>query len=79
MSWTSISHAHEFWRGQRRSADAPTNLEEAETFILSGDPGTLQDAACILDVVCAYFGDARCDGLDHAALQRVQALLLSTA
>lgn len=75
MTWISISHAHEYWRSHRRLADPPANLEDAETFILNTRPITTQDAACILDVVYAYYGDARCDGLDHAALGRVQNFL----
>lgn len=75
MSWLSIPHAHEYWKTLRRLANPPADLEDAETFILSGRPRTAQDAACILDVVRAYYGDARCDGLDREALERVHALL----
>ena len=78
MPWTSIPHAHEFWRSHRRVADPPSNLEAAETFILNEAPATAQDAACILDVVCAYGGDPRCDGLDLAALVRIRSFLGST-
>lgn len=79
MSWISISHAHEYWRLKRRESDPPSDLEQAETFILKGAPANSQDAACMLDVVCAYPGDVRCDGLDHAALQRVRGFLASEA
>lgn len=79
MLWTSIAHAHEYWRLNRRLGDPPSRLEEAEAFILNERPITAQDAACILDVVCALNGDARCDGLDLAALQRVRSFLLSQA
>jgi len=75
MSWTSIPHAHEYWRSHRRLANPPSNLEDAEAFILNERPVTAQDAACILDVVCANGGDVRCDGLDHAALGRIRSLL----
>jgi hypothetical protein len=77
MSWTSIPHAHEYWRYSRHLADPPPNFEEAETFILQAAPHTPQDAACILDVVRSYAGDPRCDGLDYAALGRVQDYLSS--
>ena len=75
MSWTSIPHAHAYWRDNRDQTDPPTNLDDAETFILSERPRTTAEAACILDVVCASGGDARCDGLDLAALGRVHMLL----
>lgn len=78
MAWTSIPHAHEFWRLTRRIADPPSSLEEVERFILEASPRTHQDAACIIDVVCSYAGDPRCDGLDYAALGRVQIYLSST-
>jgi hypothetical protein len=73
--WTSIPDAHEYWRENRRAADPPNDLEAAEAFILKKAPASARDAACILDVVCAYGGDARCDGLDHAALARIRAFL----
>lgn len=72
MSWTSVPHAHEYWRLTRGLADPPRDLEAAEAFILQATPSTKQDAICIVDVVRAYGGDARCDGLDTAALARVQ-------
>jgi hypothetical protein len=75
MSWISIPHAHEFWRSNRPLPEPPPNLEDAEMFILGGRPSTAQDAACMLDVICAYGGDGRCDGLDHAALGRVHTFL----
>ncbi len=75
MAWTSIHHAHEYWKGHRAVAVPPDDLEDAEIFILKGAPKTMQDAVCMLDVVCAYGGDRRCDGLDHAALARVQRFL----
>lgn len=79
MLWISIPHAHEYWRLNRREADPPPTLEEAEAFILNERPSTAQDAACILDVIYAYGGDARCDGLDHAALGRVRSFLSASA
>jgi hypothetical protein len=79
MSWTSIPHAHEYWRNCRRLPDPPSNLEAAETFILNEQPSTAQDAACILDVVCAYGDDVRCDGLDRVALGRIRLLLSAMA
>jgi len=75
MFWTSIHHAHEYWKSHRRLADPPADLEDAEIFILSGRPHSAEDAACIIDVIFAYGGDARCDGLDHAALGRVRGFL----
>ncbi len=75
MSWTSIAHAHEFWRSHRGLIDPPPNLEAAEIFILKAPCATTQDAACILDVVCADGGDTRCDGLDRAALRRIQSFV----
>lgn len=75
MSWTSISHAHEYWKSCQRRAEPPPNLEDAETFILTTRPATAQDAACILDVIYANGGDPRCDGLDHAALGRIRGFL----
>ncbi|MBC7767397.1 MAG: hypothetical protein H7124_01280 [Phycisphaerales bacterium] len=75
MSWTSIPHAHEYWRSCRNLADPPADLHAAETFILNERPITAQDAACILDVVCANCGDVRCDGLDLVALGRIRSLL----
>jgi hypothetical protein len=77
--WTSIPHAHEYWRSSRRLPDPPSNLEAAEAFILNEPPVTAQDAVCILDVVCAYGDDVRCDGLDRAALARVRHLLSAMA
>ena len=75
MFWTSIHHAHEYWKSSRRLAEPPDDLEDAEAFILSERPDTTEDAACIIDVIFAYGGDARCDGLDHAALGRVRSFL----
>lgn len=75
MLWTSIDHAHEYWRSQRQIADPPTDLEDTETFILGQRPRSVQDAICMLDIVCAYPGDARCDGLDHIALERIRDFL----
>jgi len=75
MSWASIVHAHAYWRDHWNRIDPPSNLEQAETFILNEPPHTTEDATCILDVVCAYYGDARCDGLDHAALARIRSFL----
>jgi hypothetical protein len=79
MSWTSIPHAHEYWQTNRRLAEPPDNLEDVEIFVLSAPPNTAKDAMYILDVVCAYGGDARCDDLDHAALGRVRTFLSTTA
>lgn len=77
MPWTSIPHAHEYWRNNRTLANPPPDLEEAENFILGCHPKTAQDAACILDIVCENHGDARCDGLDRAALVAIRSLLLA--
>ncbi len=79
MHWESISNAHKYWLLNRRLPDPPSNLEEAELFILNQKPVTVQDAACILDVICAYNGDWRCDGLDQTALARVHIFLSSAA
>ncbi|HVK80573.1 MAG TPA: hypothetical protein VM915_08160 [Verrucomicrobiae bacterium] len=79
MLWISIPHAHEYWRLNRREADSSSTLDEAEAFILNERPSTAQDAACILDVICANGGDVRCDGLDHAALGRVRSFLSASA
>ncbi len=79
MPWTSIPHAHEYWRENRRRIDPPSNLEDAEAFILSERPRTPQDAACILEVICANEGDMRTDGLDREALHRVHGLLAAKA
>lgn len=76
MSWTSIHQAHEYWRSHRRLSEPPAELEDVETFILQAPPCTPQDAACIVDVVRSYGGDMRCDGLDSAALERVQIYLM---
>lgn len=78
MSWPSIAHAHAYWQHllQSRSGRA-SNLERAERFILTESPATSAEAACILEVIGAYKGDARCDGLDQAALQRVLRFLSS--
>ena len=73
MSWTSIPHAHTYWRKQRAEINPPANLEDTEVFILSELPMTTEDVACILDVVCANGGDVRCDGLDRVALKRIHA------
>lgn len=75
MSWTTISHAHEYWRSTRCLSNPPSDLDDAELFILNARPGTAKEAASILDVVCANNGDARCDGLDVVALQRVHSFL----
>jgi DNA-binding CsgD family transcriptional regulator len=72
-----IPHAHEYWRFHQGLTDPPTDLEDAEAFILTEPPATEQDAACILDVVCSNAGDVRCDGLEHAALRRIQRFLLT--
>jgi len=77
MTWTSIPHAYEYWRATRALADPPSELEDAEIFILNAQPKTHQDAACMIDVVRAYSGDPRCDRLDVAALGSVHAYLLS--
>lgn len=78
MSFTSIQYAHEYWRSHRRRAEPPSDMEDAEMFILKGRPVTAQEAACILDIICAYGGDMRCDGLDRAALERVRHFLSAT-
>lgn len=75
MVWMSIAHAHEYWKSDRRLVDAQSSVEDAEIFILNERPGTAQEAACILDVIRAYRGDTRCDGLDLAALGRVHTFL----
>ena len=75
MSWTSIHHAHEYWRLNRRSDDPPSNLDEVEAFILATPPRSVQDAVCILDIILANEGDMRTDGLDRGALTRVRGLL----
>ena len=75
MSWTSIPHAHNYWRRQRGQINPFVNLEEVEAFILSEPPTSPEDAACILEVVCANAGDVRCDGLDLAALGRLRTFL----
>ncbi|MFZ2029470.1 MAG: hypothetical protein WAU68_04110 [Vitreimonas sp.] len=79
MSWTSISEAHVYWSRRRTETKPPSNLEAAETYILSAHPVTNEDAACILDVVCANNGDPRCDGLDRTALARIRAFLSRAA
>jgi hypothetical protein len=75
MPWTSIHHAHEYWRLNRRRADPPSNLDDVEVFILTAPPHTIQDATCILDVIIANEGDMRTDGLDRSALKCVRGLL----
>ncbi len=77
MPWTSIPHAHEWWRLNNHPTPAPSNLEDVEEFILGAPPKTAQDAACILDVICANRGDVRTDGLDYDALERVRLMLLN--
>lgn len=77
--WTSIPHAHEYWRCSRTLAEPPSDLDEAERFILTAAPANVQDAACIVDVICAYRGDPRCDDLDRDALERVRTLLFANA
>lgn len=79
MPWTSIRHAHAEWRRHWGKVSPGFNFERAEKFILSEPPENSADAACILDVICAYEGDARCDGLDHAALKRVRCFLSNSA
>lgn len=79
MSWTSIHHAHEYWRLNRPLADPSSKLDDAEVFILSARPLTVQDAVCILDVICANDGEWRCDGLDRDALTRIRGLLAAGA
>ena len=75
MNWTSIHHAHEYWKSRRQMRESSAVLDDAEAFILNAPPHTVQDAACILEVVCAYGGDGRCDSLDLTALKRVQRFL----
>jgi hypothetical protein len=79
MSWISIPHAHEYWRLNRRRATPPSDLDDVEAFILTAPPQTIQDAACILDVILANEGDMRTDGLDRSALKRVRGLLAAVA
>lgn len=79
MSWISIHHAHECWRLNNRCADPPFNLDDVEAYILMAPPQTIQDAACILDVILANEGDTRTDGLDRSALTRVRGLLAAEA
>lgn len=75
MVWNSIQHAHAFWKA-RWEEEAPTSdFEHAEAFILQRRPVTIHDAACILDVICAYNGDGRTDELDRDALLRLRGLL----
>lgn len=77
MPWQSILEAHVYWRrhGER---DAPrSNLDDAEAFILSQKPATIEDTLCILDVVLENHGDSRSDGLDHAAIGHVRDFLSS--
>jgi hypothetical protein len=75
MVWGSILHAHEYWRLNGGVAHMASTLEDAETFILNQRPNSAQEAACILDVICAYDGDVRGDGLDLAALRRIHTFL----
>jgi hypothetical protein len=75
MSWKSIPQAHEYWKSHIRLPDPPSDLEDAEAFILTRPPMSNEEAACILDVIYTYGGDPRCDGLDFAALRRVQHFL----
>jgi hypothetical protein len=75
MSWTSIKLAHAYWRRHRGLLNPPSDMKEVETYILGETPATAKDAACILEVICAYGGDVRCDGLDRIAIKRVQAFL----
>ena len=77
MLWTSIPHAYEYWLSCKRMADPPSDMEHAERFVLDAHPRTAQDAACILDIVCANGDDVRADGLDRAALGRVRSFLLA--
>jgi predicted lipoprotein len=78
MSWTSIPHAHEYWRSQRTAQSRPEDVDAVEAFILTAPTATMQDAACVLDIICANYGDTRCDGLDVSALARVRNLLVTT-
>ena len=77
MLWTSIRDAFAYWKSCLPLADPPCDFEVAEAFILAGRPTTALDAACILEVICKYGGDSRCDGLDHGALLRIQSLLVN--
>jgi hypothetical protein len=75
MNWTSVAHAYAYWSRHKGRPNPPSDLDEAEAFVLKGRPVTATDAACMLDVVCASFGDGRCDGLDLVALRHVREFL----
>lgn len=79
MPLNSILQAYAHWRHSRMTRDPSSNLEETEAFILGEIPTTVAEAACILEVICAYGGDVRCDGLDHAAMSRVRTFLTASA
>lgn len=74
MTWISVQHAHEYWKSQKACPDLP-DLEQVEVFILSMRPQTAQDVACMIEVILAYGGDGRCDGLDVEALGRIHHFL----
>lgn len=79
MSWTSIRAAHAYWCVNNGRSDPPSDLDEAEVFILSWPPTNAQEAVCILDVICFAGGDVRCDGLDRAAFGRIRDYLSNVA
>lgn len=77
MSWTSILHAYEYWKEHWRAPDDFINIDHVEAFILNQAPKSNEEAVCVLDVISAYWGDARSDGLDRIALNRLRGYLHS--
>lgn len=77
IAWT-ITDAMALLSGPRQEADDQfEDVLSAEAFLLDHAPASSGEAASMLEVVIAQGGDARSDGLDLRALQRVKEFLVS--
>lgn len=70
-------HAYQYWQEHWRASDDFIDIDRVEAYILSQSPQSREEAVCVLDVLSAYWGDARSDGLDRAALTRLRGFLHS--
>lgn len=77
----AFGQAIALWEATRQtvSDDDFATLENAERVILAHSPGSLAEAASMLEVVMEQRGDGRSDGLDLRALERIVSLLRNGA
>lgn len=79
MAWRSVAEATRFWLENRLREDMEDQLDEAEAFILSNPPQSIDEAVAALEIIRSYGGDGRCDGLDVQSLGSICAFMRKAA